>query len=139
MTAKREHLIGAFNNLFRIRNECSCGVLSDCGLSDITVKQVRYLKVIDENGDVTFTRLAEITRTSKPTVTEMINRFEKMDCVCREQCADDGRIQYIRLTDRGQMIARAEEETLRRVVDRMMESLSDREIDVLIGILRKVR
>jgi DNA-binding MarR family transcriptional regulator len=139
MTAKREHLIGAFSHLFRIRNECSCGVLSDCGLSDITVTQVRYLKVIDENGDVTFTRLAEITKTSKPTVTEMINRFEKMNCVCREPCADDGRIRYIRLTDRGQMIARAEEETLRRVIDRMMESLSDHEIDVLIDILRKVR
>jgi DNA-binding MarR family transcriptional regulator len=139
MTAKREHLIGAFSHLFRIRNECSCGVLSDCGLSDITVTQVRYLKVIDENGDVTFTRLAEITKTSKPTVTEMINRFEKMNCVRREPCADDGRIRYIRLTDRGQMIARAEEETLRRVIDRMMESLSDHEIDVLIDILRKVR
>ena len=139
MTAEQERLLEAFDNLFRIRNECSCGVLSDCGLSDITVKQVRYLKVIDENGDVTFTRLAEITRTSKPTVTEMVNRFEKMDCVCREPCADDGRIQYIRLTDRGQMIARAEEETLRRVIDRMTESLSDHEIDVLIDILRKVR
>ena len=139
MTAEQERLLEAFDNLFRIRNECSCGVLSDCGLSDITVKQVRYLKVIDENGDVTFTRLAEITRTSKPTVTEMVNRFEKMDCVCREPCADDGRIQYIRLTDRGQMIARAEEETLRRVIDRLTESLSDHEIDVLIDILRKVR
>lgn len=139
MTDKSDHLFTVFGNLFRIRNECSCGILSECGLSDITVKQVRYLKTIDEHGDVTFSRLAEITRTSKPTVTEMINKFERLDCVCREQCASDGRIQYIRLTGRGRMIARAEQETLRRVIDRMMESLDEDEIDLLIGILGKVR
>ena len=139
MTAQREYLFRAFEQLLRIRNEYSCGVLSECGLTDITVKQVRYLKTIDENGEVTFTRLAEITRTSKPTVTEMINRFERTGCVYRECCPDDARTRYIRLTDKGQMIARADEETLRRVIDRMMDALSEHEIDLLIEILGKVR
>lgn len=139
MGAARDELVAAFEHLFRIRNECSCRVLSDCGHPDITVRQVRYLKVIDENGDVTFTRLAEITKTSKPTITEMINRFERMEWVSREPCPRDRRIQYIRLTGRGQMIARAEQEALHRVIDRMMESLNEDEIDALIGILGKVR
>jgi DNA-binding MarR family transcriptional regulator len=139
MTENGDRLYTVFENLFRIRNECSCGLRSECGLPDITVRQVRYLKTIDEHGDVTFSRLAEITRTSKPTVTEMISKFERMDCVCREPCSHDGRIQYIRLTGRGRMIARAEQETLRRVVLRMMESLDEAEVDLLIGILGKVR
>jgi DNA-binding MarR family transcriptional regulator len=139
MTAREEHLAEVFMYLFNLRNQCSCGIFSECGLSDMTVKQIKYLQVIDKNGDVTFSRLAEITRTSKPTVTEMVNRFSRMDCVYRRPCPDDGRIQYICLTKKGQMIARAEQEALERVIERMMETLDEHEIDVLIDILRKVR
>jgi len=139
MTARKEHVFQVFDNLLKIRNECSCGIFSECGVPDITVKQIRYLKTIDENGEVTFSRLAEITRTSKPTVTEMINRFVRMDCAYRESCSDDRRIQYIRLTEKGQMIARAEQEALMRVIDRMVASLDEHEINALIDILRKVR
>jgi DNA-binding MarR family transcriptional regulator len=139
MTEQEEHLLRVFDNLFKIRNECSCGIFSECGLSDMTVKQIRYLKTIDENGDVTFSRLAEITRCSKPTITETINKFVRMDCVYRQPCPDDGRIQYIRLTEKGQTIARAEQQALQRVVEMMAQSLDDQEIDVLIDILRKVR
>src|SRR5512137_1525464 len=120
MTESNEQLFLIFDNLSRLRNECSCGIFSECGLSEMTVKQIHYLRTIDENGEVTFSRLAEITRTSKPTVTEMINRFVRMDCAYRESCSDDRRIQYIRLTEKGQMIARAEQEALMRVIDRMV-------------------
>ena len=77
-------------NLLRMRNECSCTIFSECGLSDMTVKQIAYLKTIDEQGEVTFSRLAEITRNSKPTITEMINRFVRMECVYREPCPGMG-------------------------------------------------
>jgi DNA-binding MarR family transcriptional regulator len=134
-----EHLFGVFEHLFRIKNECSCQIFSECGLADITVKQIGYLKVIDEYGDVTFSRLAEITRHSKPTVTEMINKFVRMECVYRERSSDDGRIVYIRLTEKGQMIAKAEQNALSRVIRRMTNSLDEQEMALLIEILKKVR
>jgi len=139
MMEREEHLLEVFENMLRIRNEYSCSILSECGLPDLTVKQITYLKVIDEQGEVTFSRLAEITRNSKPTITEMINRFVRMQCVYREQCPDDGRILYIRLTDKGEKIAKAEHEALRRVIERMMETLDEHEMDLLIGIMQKVR
>ncbi len=136
---REEHLFEVFENLLRIKNECSCTIFSECGSSDITVKQIAYLKAIDEQGAVTFSRLAEITRNSKPTITEMINRFVRMECAYRERCPDDGRILYIRLTEKGQSIAKAEHNALRRVISRMTESLDDDETDLLIEILQKVR
>jgi DNA-binding MarR family transcriptional regulator len=139
MMERQEHLLEVFENLLRIRNECSCTILSECGLSDMTVKQIAYLKVIDEQGEVTFSRLAEITRNSKPTITEMVNRFVRMKCAYRKPCPDDGRILYIRLTDKGEKIAKAEHEALRRVIERMMETLDEHEMDLLIGIMQKVR
>ncbi len=136
---KKEHLFVVFDNLFRIKSECSCEIFSECGLSDITVKQIGYLKVIDEHGDVTFSKLAKITNHSKPTITEMINKFTRMQCVYREKCPDDGRIYYIRLTDKGRKIARAEEKALLRVIEKMADSLDEKEMESLIKLLEKVR
>jgi DNA-binding MarR family transcriptional regulator len=133
-----EHLLAVFERLLRMKNECSCTIFSECGLADMTVKQIAYLKVINEQGDVTFSRLAEITRNSKPTITEMINRFVRMECVYREPCPEDGRILYIRLTDKGKKIAQAEHDALRRVIERMVNSLDEHEQELLLEILKKV-
>jgi DNA-binding MarR family transcriptional regulator len=139
MMERDEHLLEVLEHLLMLKNECSCSIFSECGLSDMTVKQIGYLKAIDEQGDVTFSRLAEITNNSKPTITEMVNKFVRMECVYREPCRDDGRILYIRLTDKGKLIAEAEEAALRRVIKRMIDSLDEHELDLLIGILKKVR
>ena len=139
MIAKKEHLFIVFENLIGIKSECSCEIFSECGLSDITVKQIGYLRAIDEHGEVTFSRLAKITKNSKPTITEMINKFVKMECVYREKCSDDGRVIYIRLTEKGQMIARAEEKALMKVIEKMADSLDEKELDTLIEILAKLR
>jgi DNA-binding MarR family transcriptional regulator len=139
MMEREEHLCELFENLLKAKNECSCSIFSECGLSDMTIKQIAYLKVIDEQSDVTFSRLAEITKNSKPTITEMVNKFVRMECVYREPCRDDGRILYIRLTDKGKMIAQAEQTALLRVIERMINSLDEDELDLLIGVLQKVR
>jgi DNA-binding MarR family transcriptional regulator len=139
MVDREEHLFEVIENILRLKNECSCTIFSECGLSDLTVRQIAYLKAIAEQDEVTFSRLAEITRNSKPTITEMINKFVRLECVYREPCPEDGRILYIRLTDKGQKIAKADQHALRRVIERMMNSLDEDETDLLIGILQKVR
>jgi DNA-binding MarR family transcriptional regulator len=139
MMERDNHLLEVLEHLLMMKNECSCSIFSECGLSEMTVKQISYLKVIDEQGDVTFSRLAEITKNSKPTITEMVNKFVRMECVYREPCRDDGRILYVRLTDKGKRIANAEEAALRRLIERMIDSLDEHELDLLVGILEKVR
>ena len=139
MAARVEQLIEVFDRLIAIKNECSDEIRSECGLSRLTVKQVAYLKAIDEHGDVTFSALAGITRTSKPTVTEMVDRFVRMECAYRQRCPDDGRVVYIRLTEKGRMIANAEQNALNRMIERMVRALDETEVDLLLEILRKVR
>ncbi|HNX17538.1 MAG TPA: MarR family winged helix-turn-helix transcriptional regulator [Methanoregula sp.] len=136
---KEEQLYVEFQKLFRIKNECSCKIFSECGLSDMTVRQITYLKTIDNEGEVTFSRLAEITKNSKPTITEMVNRFIRMDCVYRQPCPSDRRVQYICLTEKGKRIAQAEQAAMREVIEKMIGSLDDDELDLLIEILQKVR
>ena len=50
MMDREEQLFGEFEKLFRIKKECSSLIFSECGLSDMTVRQIAYLKVIDEQG-----------------------------------------------------------------------------------------
>ncbi|MDD4455781.1 MAG: MarR family winged helix-turn-helix transcriptional regulator [Candidatus Methanomethylophilaceae archaeon] len=138
MPARVEHLFEVFDRLIAIKNECSSEIISECGLADMTVKQIAYLKAIDEHGDVTFSRLAEITRNSKPTITEMINRFVRMECAYRQRSPDDGRIMYIRLTEKGRMIANADQNALNRMIERMVRTLDENEVDLLVEILKKV-
>ncbi len=139
MRKQEEHLFEVLDHLLRVRNECSCKIFSECGLPDMTVKQIAYLKIIDEQGDVTFSRLAEITRNSKPTITEMVNKFVRMECVYRERCPDDGRVLYIRLTEKGRMIANAECNAMHLLIEQLMDSLDEREQDLLVRLLEKVR
>jgi len=138
MSARVEHLVEAFGRLMVIKNECSSEIFSECGLTDLTVTQIAYLKAIDEHHDVTFSRLAEITRNSKPTVTEMVNRFVRMECAYRQKCPDDGRVTYIRLTEKGRMIANAEQNALHRMIERIVRALDENEVDLLLEILKKV-
>jgi DNA-binding MarR family transcriptional regulator len=139
MMARKEHLFIVFENLLKVKIECSCKIFSECGLSsDITVKQVGYLKAIDECGEVTFSRLAKLTNNSKPTITEMINKFVRMECVYREKSSGDGRVVYIRLTEKGRLVARADENALIKVIEMMADSLDEKEIDTLIKILEKI-
>jgi DNA-binding MarR family transcriptional regulator len=62
-----------------------------------------------------------------------------MDCVYRERCPDDGRMLYICLTEKGKKIAHAEDAALRRMIERMVDSLDEDELDLLTRILQKVR
>jgi DNA-binding MarR family transcriptional regulator len=139
MREREEQLFELFERLLRARNECSSRIFSECGITDMTVTQIAYLKTIDEQGKVTFSRLAEITRNSKPTITEMVNKFVRMDCVYREPSPDDRRVLYIRLTEKGQRIAQAEHYALRMVVEQMMDSFDEREKEFLVRLLEKVR
>ena len=139
MISKKEHLFTVLYNIIKIKDECSCEILSECGLSDITVKQIGYLRAIDGNGQVTFSKLAKITKNSKPTITQMINKFVNFECVYREKCQNDGRVIYIRLTEKGQMIARSEENSLMKVIEKMVDLLNENEIGTLIEILEKLK
>jgi DNA-binding MarR family transcriptional regulator len=139
MESKREKLFNAYENLLRVRGECAFQISNECTISDLTVRQIEYLKIIDNHRDITFSRLADITRNSKPTITEMINKFLHFDCVFKEKSSDDARVSYIRLTDKGEHVARHELITIKRVVDRILESLNEKEVEQLIALFTKVK
>lgn len=139
MNETRELLLEAYKSISNIRSECAFNVRKTCAASELTVRQIEYLKIIDKYNDMTFSRLAELTNNSKPTISEMINKFIKLNMAYREKSPNDGRISYIFLTDQGKMIARYERITMERVVDRILNNLAKDEIETLIELFSKVK
>lgn len=104
----------------------------------LTIKQITYLKIIDSRYRITFSELAQETNHSKPTITEVINNFISLDCVYRVRSQEDRRVFYIYLTPKGKSIARTQETTQLKLIERIQKNLSDDEIKQFISLLKRV-
>jgi len=133
----KTRLMNAYAEFAKLK--CSHTQLFDasCQIKDLTYTQIEYLKIIDQDDYMTISDLAEKTRNSKPTVTEMVKKFILLDCVKKEPCHEDGRKFYLSLTQRGRKIARMEEYVMGDVMQHIQRNLTDEEIEIFINLLYK--
>ncbi len=82
-------------SLFELRNTDISG---DAGR--LPYNSTLYLDLIAFNPGCTSTQLAEMLGVTKATVTVTVNRLVKRGLVERERSAMDGRIRYLRLSER---------------------------------------
>lgn len=136
MTCKNNELYLAYHKLFQLDSDSTESVA--CEKNDLTMKQLYYLRVIDQKNRVTFSELAQETRNSKPTITELISKFITMDCVYRERSDEDRRVYYIYLTSKGKDIARAQEKNQIRFIEKVRERLTEAELKQFIQLLNKI-
>ena len=126
MSDQRQELLLAYQKLMTIKGECTAKVCGLYSVAEMTVKQINYLKIIDRNDKMTISQLAEKTKITKPSVTNLISRLAEFECVYKEKCAHDGRVSYVRLTEKGMNIARHENTATINLIERMMKSLRTR-------------
>ena len=138
MSDRREELLKAYQNLMTINGECRLKVFGKYSIAEMTVKQINYLKIIDKHDNMTFSQLAEIAKITKPSVTDLINKLQGLGCIYKEKCAEDGRVSYIRLSEKGINIARHEKTAVENLIDRLMKSLNNEEVNELIKIFNTV-
>lgn len=131
-------LYSVFDGFMQIKTECRFCVIEKYNISQLTLKQIEYLKKFDEYEYVTISQLAENLKLSKPSITEMVKKFIKLDCVKKEQCSHDARVYYLFLTEKGKGIARIEQITNEDFIRRVENCLSEEDISLLIELLSKV-
>lgn len=122
-----------------LKGECSCKLTNELNMSELTLRQIEYIKKIGKYEYITITGLAEILDLSKPSITQMIKKFIELDCVYKSQCKEDGRVQYIYLTERGKHIAGFEDLEIKRLVGIILERLDGDETNLLINLLLKIK
>ena len=136
----KEHhtLFSVFNRVLFIRTECRYNLMNKYKIPELTLKQIEYLKKFDKWENTTISQLAEELGLSKPTVTEMVKKFIRLDCVQKEQCSQDARVYYLFLTEKGKIIARLEQITDDNFAKKVESRLSKEDINLLIEILLKI-
>jgi DNA-binding MarR family transcriptional regulator len=135
----KNKLYETYSGLMKVKGECSCKLINELNMSELTLRQIEYIKRIGKYDSITISKLAEILNLSKPSITEMVKKFINLGCVYKMQCQEDGRVQYIHLTERGECIAKFEDLEINRLVEKMVKSLDEDEINILINLLLKIK
>lgn len=72
----------------------------------LTGPQLTVVKILDELGDLSLSELSDRIRAQNSTVTGIVDRMEREGLVDRNRSSEDRRVVHIRLTDKGQKLAK---------------------------------
>lgn len=96
------------------------------------------LKVIslDDSG-MTVTELAETLVRPKPTITESLNKLEKMGYITRIKYSEDKRVTYIKLTKLGSELNKFLIQEVTCFLEDMLKDMDRSEKKMLVDLLEK--
>jgi DNA-binding MarR family transcriptional regulator len=124
----------SFNKFLKMYFDSCKEVYQELDLKELTGRQFAYLRAIDKNEKVTVTDLADILQLSKPSVTELIKKFEDSHLIEKTRCEDDGRVSYISLTKQGKLLANSNVLESKRAVEKIFQQLSQEDIQTLVTL-----
>ena len=135
---KRELVLHAVSKLTGLTKECNLELSQRLGMAELQLNQLHYLQIINRTVGLTFSQFAEILKVSKPSVTEIVNKLIKVDCVRKVRCQKDGRMYYIELTEKGKNISQVQSLAEQKLVDIILRNLDDGEIETFVLLVRKL-
>ncbi|MFP4287443.1 MAG: MarR family winged helix-turn-helix transcriptional regulator [Candidatus Izemoplasmataceae bacterium] len=130
----------SFNKLLKLYYDACKEIYQELdNIELLTDKQFKYLKMIDQKNEVTMGELAELFDLSKPTVTEMIKRFEDTNLIKKRKCVSDGRVYYISLSEQGKILANTNKLESARAVEKLFSLLNEEELIIMKDIFDKIK
>ncbi len=128
----------SFNKFLKMYFDSCREVYEELDYKELTGKQFSYLRKIDKSGEISMGDLADAFELSKPTVTEMIRKFDETGLIQKRRCETDGRVSYISLSPKGQLLANTNELESKRAVEKIFARLSEEEIATLTTLFNKI-
>ncbi|MHA7056326.1 MarR family winged helix-turn-helix transcriptional regulator [Aquimarina sp. M1] len=111
---------------------------SENGL-DLSKEQWSVLKRLRVKDGQPQNDLAFITHRDKTSMTRLVNTMESKNLVVRKSDKNDRRVNRIFLTDYGKEVIEKVTPIMYDLIPAVQESLSDEEIENLIGTLKKIK
>jgi homoprotocatechuate degradation regulator HpaR len=108
------------------------GMLADAG---VTEQQWRVLRVLDEEGPLDPTSIADRAVLLLPSLTRILQKLEEKGYVTRRRDEHDRRRQVIEATDTGRAIIAENMETSRRILTEMKAKRGEEKHEQLIALL----
>lgn len=106
--------------------------------ADLTGPQLTVVKILEQVGDLSLSELSERIRAQNSTVTGIIDRMEREALVVRERSKEDRRVVHIKLTAKGQALAREIPLEPMEIFKNALETLNAQETKELMRILTKL-
>ncbi len=128
----------SFNAFLKMYFDSCKEVYEELDLKGLKERHFKYLKAIDIHESVTMSELAEMFELAKPTVTEMLRKFEQTGVIVRKQCTDDARVYNITLSQRGKLLARTNTLESDRAMKKIFARLEEAELAQLKTIFDKI-
>lgn len=135
---RRELVLHAVSKITGLTKECNLELSQSLGMAELQLNQIHYLQIINRTVGLTFGQFADILKVSKPSVTEIVNKLIKVDCVRKVRCQKDGRMYYIELTEKGKNISQVRNLAEQKLVDIILRNLDDQEIETFVLLVRKL-
>jgi len=130
----KENFRKSINDFLKLYFVSCQQVYDEIGFDKLPNKQFKFLKSIYKDDNMTFTKLAEKFKLSKPTITEIISRFIDNDLVYKENSIEDKRVYYLRLTDKGKLLATSNELESKKFMHNILKKISEEEAQILTEI-----
>jgi len=112
------------------------GLASQFGL---TGPQLTVIKLLETFDDLSLSSLSERIRAQNSTVTGIIDRMEREGLVRRERSTSDRRVVHIRLSDKGQALAREIQVEPMEIFRGALLSLPGADLRDLLRIMNKLQ
>lgn len=131
-----EVLVDTFNNILKVEEE----LLKRSTNIDLSINEMHLIESVgkNKNDGKTISDLAQILNITLPSVTIAINKLVKKGYVKKEKSTADGRMVFVRLTDRGLRINKIHQYFHMKMVNEISKELTDHEKEVLIYGMEKL-
>jgi len=104
----------------------------------LTPRQLAVLVTVSQNEGLSQTGLVERTGIDRSTLADIVRRMQRKGLLQRRRTKEDARAYAVKLTDEGRKALRTAEPLARKVDDRILEALPDRQRDQFINGLMAI-
>jgi len=108
------------------------------GVTDIVPSHGSILHLLYIRKEVTMKEIADYVHKTKPTITVLVNKLEKLGYVVREKSDEDNRVSYIKLTEKGHKLKPIFEKVSDYLNDKVYKNLDEKESELAKKVLEKV-
>ncbi|MBQ8707567.1 MAG: MarR family transcriptional regulator [Succinivibrionaceae bacterium] len=125
------------SRVHELGNDYIANELKKRGAEELAPSHGDILFCLHQKGQLTMKEIAEMIHRTRPTVTALVSKLEKLDYVRRKASPTDGRSAIVELTEKGSAFMPAFEEISEGLNQMLYANLTDGEARQLESLLEK--
>lgn len=133
-----KHLLSLISKIHEKGNRFIIDELKKNGITELAPSHGDILFCLYKNGKMTMKDIALCIHRTKPTVTVLVNKLEKLNYLKKDLSSEDNRYTYVTLTEKGEKFKFIFEEISNKLNNMLYENITDNEAIILEKLLTKI-